>query len=172
MIYIYIYIYGEKLRKKWAEKKAIQASMQGTDPQEKECFQMVAVNIEGEAKRKATDDDIGKVSKKRHQDDAPSKGYSRKRLREELQEQAKVARQKTTQTAGIAEDAKPRNKLRIKGNDAITRLLNVGRPHQEGLQDETERLVGKNPSMLTEGACDPSATVRVVAGSSVGGPSI
>ena len=87
-----------------------------------------------------------------------------KRLREELHEQAKVSRQKLIRKDGTLEKAKPMpNKLRIQGNDAITRLLNVGRPHHEGFNDAAIGRVESGKRGLNEGACIHHATVRVVA---------
>ena len=91
---------------------------------------------------------------------------SRKRLREELHVQAKVSRQKLIRRDGAIEQAKPMPiKLRIQGNDAITRLLNVGRFHQGGVHDAAKDSVENVNRVLNAGACSLLATERVVAGS-------
>ena len=87
-------------------------------------------------------------------------------MREELQEQAKVSRQRLNRKDGTEDQAKPMPiKFRIQGNDAITRLLNVGRRHQGGVQDAAKEFVEKENRMLNAGACSHHATERVVASS-------
>ena len=107
--------------------------MKAIDPQATECIQRDSVSVGVDAKSKAKDDDFAKDSKKQSHEVAPDNRLSRKRLREDLHEQSKESRQKLIRRNGTLDQAKPMpNNLRIQGNDAITRLLNVGRLHQGG----------------------------------------
>ena len=72
------------------------------------------------------------ITKRRCVEAAPVPGITRKRLREQLQEQAKEMRPKQRREQEPLDIAKPKPKLRIHGHDAITRLLNVGRPSPRG----------------------------------------
>ena len=121
----------ERLRKKRAEDKARQCEVKEIDPQVTDCRDTVIVGVDVEMNAK--DDDFAKDPTKQCHEAAPDNRLSRKRLREELHEQAWVSRRKLIPWTGTIDQAKPMpNKFRIQGNDAITRLLNVGRLHQAG----------------------------------------
>ena len=70
------------------------------------------------------------------------------------------------------EQPKHKPKQIIKGNDAIARLLNIGRYPQGGLKDATIGNVGDQQREVNAGTCSSSATVGVVASSSLGVPSV
>ena len=118
----------ERMRKKWAEEKTRKVNVKAIDPQATECIQWDSVHGGGDAKINAKLDDLAKFSNKQSHEDAPDKRLSRKRLREELHEQAKESRQKLYRRGGTEVQGKPMPiKARIQGNDAITRLINAGR---------------------------------------------
>ena len=150
------------MRKRWAERYVEQDALHGKGPQANACLQIVATSINDRAKRKVCDDDHEKHTKTRVSEVAST---SRKRLREELQEQAKVSRQRLCKHDCLLEQPKQKPKYRIKGNDAITRLLNIGRHHQGDHHDETKGTVESDDRLLNAGACSPRATEGVVASS-------
>ena len=133
---------------------------------------MVATSIIDKARRITYDDDHARDAKSRVCEVAQDKGKSRKRLREELHEQAKASRQRLWKNDCSPEQPKQKPKQRIKGNDAITRLLNIGRHHQGVHHDGTKGIVESDNRLLNAGACSPRATEGVVASSSIVVPGV
>lgn len=161
------------MRKKWAERKDEQDTLHGKGPQAIDSLQVVATTIIDKAsKTYDVDNNHAKDAKSRACEVDQEKGLTRKRLRDELQEQAKASRQKQIDADCTPVQPKQKPKQVIKGNDAIARLLNIGRLPQGGLQVETKGNVGVQQRELNAGTCSSRATVGVVASSSIVVPGV
>ena len=87
-------------------------------------------------------------------------------------EQAKAARQKIIHDECTPVQPLKKQRIIIKGDDAITRLLNVGRHHQGVHQDETMGKVERGDRSLNAGTCSSSAAVGVAACCAIGRSSV
>ena len=117
------------------------------------------------------DDQVPRGFKRQSHEMEPDETVSRKRLRELLEEPVEESRRKQVRRLGPMiqqkmhpsnEQAKPK-KLRMHGNDAITRLINAGRQHQGRDQDATIGEVEKENRLMIMGACSQHVTKGVVA---------
>ena len=123
----------EKMRNKWAAKNQEQDGQINPDVsnalmalQPMRCHPDQAVNDHVHQEQSE------EIAKRRCLEAATMPGLTRKRLREQLQDQANDRRPKQRREQEPLAKIKPKPKLRIQGHSAITRLLNVGRLSPRG----------------------------------------
>ena len=160
------------MRKKWAERNDEQEVLHGKGPQANDSIQMAAKTIIDKARTIRYDDDHAKDAKSLVCEVAQDEGKSRKRLREELHEQARASRRRLWKDDCSPEQPKKKPKRRIEGNDAITRLLNIGRPHQVNPHEGTMSIVVNGNRLMHAGTDISRATEGVVASSSIVVPGV
>jgi len=173
----------EKMRAKWANKKdekeavhakELQELDEITEDDELDQLQQDLARIIEDAE---SEEDNANDAKPRACEGDQVKSKTRQRLREELHEQARASKQRrigaerTAADCTLEQSAK-RPKHEIKGNDAITRLLNIGRLPQGGLKVMTDGNVGMQHRGMNAGTSSSSATYGVGASSSLGVPSV
>ena len=119
----------EKMRKKWAARNSGQDGRITPDASTAlVALQPKRSHPDQEDEDHGLQEQSEEIAKRRCFEAAMVPGITRKRLREQLQDQANEKRPMQRRVL----EHKPKPKLRIHGQDAITRLLNVGRLSPRG----------------------------------------